>query len=318
MRVAEISNSQWRVWVDTLYGAAIVKCEVFDLVSNNWVDVMPDTLRNEAARDSNSETLLTNRASMPESSFVMAPYSNRIKHGDLQLAGIKYGLNRPKEHAIHGDVWWRPGFVDELKNEKVTISMQTGSPSVDWPADFDATVTYELSEDIFRMNLRLKNLSNKVFPFEGGFHPYFLKQFDRKYVKPSLFDGVLTAKVSERLKTEETGIPLDGSFYSGASDTICKQLVEGVGFAGDHVMIDDYFNLDNSCSKIATLDYSGSGVKLAFQALHGIEGCVIYNPPEKYFDLEPVSHPNGNFANPFLAPGESKDISFLIKLIRDS
>ena len=55
------------------------------------------------------------------SSFVLIPYSNRVRDGRFSFAGKSYQLRHADKHAIHGDVRDRPHNVLDRGEFKVVL-----------------------------------------------------------------------------------------------------------------------------------------------------------------------------------------------------
>ena len=298
-----------RFCIDPTYGGAIIKGEFKS--RDRWVSFMPDTLlsgaRSTLSHNNDYPSMLT-RVGLTESCFVMAPYSNRIKGGRLRVGDASYALERSQENSIHGDLWYRSAEIIEQDTSFVSLKFNLHTPKPNWPHDFVAVLEYRITGDFFYMSLEITNTSDDSFVFEGGFHPYFLKNL----MPGEGFETTLRVNALDSLKMVETGIPLDGSYEK---NQLVDSLKSSLNFAKKYVAIDNYFRLDKNVDLLdspgdlmASIEYYDHKSRVDFWGLDNISGIVVYNPPNNTFALEPVSHANGDFSGKFLDPGETKKI----------
>ena len=77
------------------------------------------------------------------SSFVLIPYSNRVRDGRFSFAGKSYQLRHADKHAIHGDVRDRPLKVLDRGEFKVVLEFNSEEvPDLNFPFPFSARMTY--------------------------------------------------------------------------------------------------------------------------------------------------------------------------------
>lgn len=310
MEIVHLESSSLRIWVDPSYGGAILKGQVYLEDTDEWVDFMPNCLEsykeNRKTSADGGYPMLLARSGMPEASFLLAPYSNRIKNGKLEIAGKSYTLARSSENAIHGDSWHRKSKILNQSSNHIVCEIDFSNLQTNWPANFKAKYSYKVEMNKLIFGLNLTNLSKEAFPFEGGFHPYFKKSIETK--NGNCF-GKVQSTVESSLVTSETGIPDGGrEKYEVTEET--KSLNHGFSFGKDEPFIDHYFKAAIKNNVLLNVNYEGISKKLAFTKMQNISGIVVYNPVGECFAVEPVSHPNGIFNNKFIKPGESKEISF--------
>lgn len=134
-------------------------------------------------RETPSEAIESGRVSS-FSSFVMAPYSNRIKNARFSFGGESYEL-RPttrEGNAIHGDVRARPWEVKPSERGASAIELGfdsrlvTGGGGVNFPFPFAMNLTYELDGDVLVTALELQNVGPSPMPAGFGLHPYFVRR----------------------------------------------------------------------------------------------------------------------------------------------
>lgn len=332
------------LWVNQDYGGAIVKGQV--LIQGSWEDFMPDTSGyaskyrhtqkgfDKSCMNGYRRPSLTDRVGLPESSFVMAPYSNRLENGVLYSQGSRYDLDRASEHALHGDVWYRKTQLEKASKTKLTLTYDNESPPLNWPWKFAAAVTYEaldagnfkwadvlkakystdVIESALYMSLKLTNLSDVDCPLSGGFHPYFLKQMNHKSGNVGFSTAAISSLVvNGKLRLKDAGLPIDGSF--DRSDPLLARLKHGFVLDEGAPLIDDCFDLQKDGAQVRnifTIEYMSIGVRLSFWVESNISHLVLYNPLGPYFAVEPVGHANGSLGGSALGPNKTKELSFYL------
>ncbi len=118
-------------------------------------------------------------------SAILFPFPNRIKDGKYSFENEAYDIpqNRAKEqNAIHGLVYNRAFEVtDQQANEKgaaITMAFESKGCLHGYPFPFILTLTYELNEQGFSCELKVKNTGRTKMPFAFGWHPYFTLGID--------------------------------------------------------------------------------------------------------------------------------------------
>ena len=127
MSTLTLDNQQLRLIVDPEQGVNIMSLAVQQ--RGDWLPLMPD------ARDQS--------LGLKASSFVLAPYSNRIENGRFTFNGQSYQLANGERHASHGDVRTRAWAVDEASTTLIRCAFDSRThEDVNWPWPFTANLEY--------------------------------------------------------------------------------------------------------------------------------------------------------------------------------
>lgn len=262
-------------------GGSIVSGHLF--TGNEWIPFMPDTshMVEKLIRKSSFPAPLTSRDELHESMFIMAPYSNRIKNGDLKFAGQTKILNRNTEHSLHGDLWHRNTRILSHCADRLELEYVMEDCPINWPHPFTAKITYSLSEIDDQMNETNKDekindkksndkkindkktnngnaqcernqnlkyvcsLTANLILTNTSCEPTFLGGGFHPYFLKNLQigrQGRLKANVHKRLETVETGISKTGKMIR---DHLCASLNHGIELNEGAPYIDDCFSHKN-------------------------------------------------------------------------
>ncbi|MCU0511017.1 MAG: aldose epimerase [Anaerolineae bacterium] len=159
-----LENKHWQVGILPQTGASLA----FGRIRYNgvWVDVLRPTAPD--AYDSASRC----------SSFIMLPWTNRIRAGQFQFAGSDYALKTASDDgtARHGDVRGRIWEVEEAHPRSLRLSFDSSAHlNVNFPFAFSAVVEYSLEKKDFSLRLTLRNEDSRAMPGGFGHHPYFVR-----------------------------------------------------------------------------------------------------------------------------------------------
>jgi len=159
-----LQNKHWQAGILPETGAGIAFGRV--RYAGTWIDLLRPT---DEADYSNSSK---------NSSFIMAPWANRIRDGKFTFGGMTYQLNTTKDDgtARHGDVRKRPWQV--LESDETSIQLRLRSidfGDMNWPFAFTIEAVYTLEEEDFIWELALKNEDEREMPAGFGHHPYFVR-----------------------------------------------------------------------------------------------------------------------------------------------
>ena len=155
----ELRSERFSVVVSPARGGSLLAMRVKR--GEAWLDLMPDP----GSRGS---------------SWLMLPYSNRIRDGRFVYDGREYQLTGAKNHAIHGDVRARPWTIVEQTPSSLVLSFDSAEfPDFNWPWPVRATVGIRLSGDQVEQTLRLENLGETTMPAGFGWHPYYRRWLTR-------------------------------------------------------------------------------------------------------------------------------------------
>jgi aldose 1-epimerase len=270
MQTLHLKNSRLHLAIEPAAGASI---STFALRhEEKWIPVLRPTPP-EAIAAGNSSAM---------SSFLLAPFSNRITGAQFSFEGQTYQLQANAEggYAIHGCVRKRPWNVEHQTSEKLELSFQsTDFSDLNFPFPFRAKVTYGLSADTLTAQLSLTNTGDRPMPAGLGFHPYFQR---------TLFDATEKVELAFAASAAYTELSPDGPAQTLRPEQQFHQArtlpTQGFDtcFAGwDHH---------------AKIYWPGSDVTAELRSDPALGHIILYTPPEEsFFALEPVSHANNGF-----------------------
>jgi aldose 1-epimerase len=117
--------------------------------------------------------------------FPLTPFSNRIAHGRFRFGGREVALapNFPGSdhpHPLHGFGWLAAWEVIELGPAAAGLAYLHAAD--EWPWLFRAVQRFVLTAAGLQMSLTLQNLSDEAMPGGVGFHPYFPREADTRYL----------------------------------------------------------------------------------------------------------------------------------------
>ncbi len=262
----KLTNGKIRVTLVPEIGGSITECAINR--DGPWIPIMR-TGEEPLTRSSNA------------SSFVLIPYSNRLREGRFTFEGIEYQLRGAEKHAIHGDVRDRPLNVLENTNEKVALGFNSEScEDMNFPFPFSVKMVYALENLCFSSRIELTNIGNTSMPAGCGFHPYFNRQ--------------LAGSTGEvELQFTVGGVyPGDSPLPTGAAVLLQPDQDFTVQRPLD-VELDGCFA---GWNREAAIDWPGSGIKAKIQADPGLDHVILYSPKGKsFFAFEPVTNANDGF-----------------------
>jgi aldose 1-epimerase len=271
-----LSDETIKLIVDPRIGGSFLNFST--RVDKRWVDIMRTT---PADFKTSSDT----------SSFLMAPYPNRIRDGKFSFEGRDYALQFPEKHAIHGDVRNRPWQVESTHSNTATIHFNSKDFSdINYPFPFSVTQSFGVSNSALLVKCSIKNEGTTSMPAGCGYHPYFNRAL-----------GGSTENVHLRFKTEgaypftgdvplPTGMPrplLPAEDFSTLRDLNVNLDTCFTGWEGDVEMV-----------------WPESNIMVSMHAGSNMSHLVLFSPPGKsFFALEPQSQMIDGFN--FLARGET-------------
>jgi aldose 1-epimerase len=244
-------------------------------LKGKWVDIMRPT----------PQSAVDNKTSGGFSSFHLVPYSNRIENGILRYKGTEYRLkvNNSDGHTIHGVGWEHPWKVLSQNEEEIRVSFDSQEfKQINWPFPFSSTIIFSIKDNIFTMNITIKNQGMETMPAGFGTHPYFSKKLTEQ-------DGRVIVK-----------LPLKG-LYPGNTQIPTGhwiQLPPELDFSTERALDDSQFvdNCFRAASGKAVVKWPGSGVIMTMEADKIYENIVFYTPlEESFFAIEPVTNCNNGF-----------------------
>jgi aldose 1-epimerase len=160
-----LENEFWQVGILPQTGASVAFGRVWR--GFEWMDVLRPTPQADYGNSSNC------------ASFVMIPWSNRIRAARFRFRGHDYQLeisNAQEGLAIHGDVRQRPWQVAHSDDQRLNLTFDSRDhDNVNFPFAFSARAQYWLEGADFVMGLSLRNEDSQPFPAGFGHHPYFVR-----------------------------------------------------------------------------------------------------------------------------------------------
>lgn len=246
-------------------------------------------------------------------SYLLAPYSNRLRDGRFTFEGREHALRRASVHALHGDVCERPWQVVEEGPARARLRLDACSlPDLDFPWPFVVEVEYALDGDVLRNVLVLENTSAGRMPAGLGFHPYFVRALDGGPSEAELrftTTGVYPGEPPCPMLPTGAALPLPAEM-----DFRARRPIE--------IELDHCFAGWDGRAEIA---WPRSGALATIRASERCRHLVIYSPSGRdFFAFEPVTNANDGFnlaargiGEPgvvVLAPGERLEAWFEMTL----
>lgn len=269
--VHQLQNKHWQIGILPKVGASIAYGRV--RYGGVWIDVMRPT----------SETDYDNPSL--SSSFVMIPWSNRIREGKIHFHGTTHQLSnlKPDGTAMHGDVRDREFKV--IYADEITIRMQLKSTDfndINFPYKFVTEVEYRLFENDFFMSIRLKNIDHQEYPAGFGFHPYFVRG-----------EGSNSAQVQvpcDMYYELQHALPITGIPQPVPDELDFRQLRPL-----SDIPVDDVFT-SRKGSAPAKIVYPDWNLRLDMNADDIYKHFILFSPKDKpFFALEPITNTNDGF-----------------------
>jgi len=270
--VITLENEVWRVGVVPEAGASLT----FGQIAGDgvWHDLLRPT-----------PAALTG---VPDecSSYVLVPWSNRVRDGVLRFRGQEYRLrvNCPDGTAIHGTAKDFPWTVRAADATTVTMTYRSADfVGVSFPWRFSAEVSYRLDGPRLVIETAVRNDDEVPFPAGFGHHPYF-----RRTLTGPTDEALLEVPCEEHL-------PLDACLPAGRPVPVPPVVdFRRLRPLGDAHVDDCLVGWDPS--RPIRLRYPVSGRELTMVADGPYHTVVVYVPTGKpFFAVEPVTNANDGF-----------------------
>lgn len=268
IKAHQLQNKHWQVGILPQTGASVAYGRV--RYGGVWVDVMRPT----AEQDYDNASLTA--------SFLMIPWSNRIRNGKFRFNETSYQLSNLKSDgtAMHGDVRHREWTVTHADNTKIRLTLNsTEHEQVNFPFHFKTDVEYKLDDADFIMSIKIKSLDERDFPAGFGFHPYFVRQ-----------DGVQVKVPCNEYYELANALPTTG---------IPQPLPDQLDFRNLRPLnereIDDVFTsrIERQPAQIVYPDWN---LQLNYHADERFKHFILFAPAGKpFFALEPITNANDGF-----------------------
>ena len=288
MTLYTLENDYWQVGILPETGASVAFARVRQ--GGQWVDVMRPT--DPADYDNPSQC----------ASFVLIPWSNRIRDAKFRFQGQDYQLevNNSEGNASHGDTRRRPWQIEIAGQERINLSFNaTAYTNVNFPFPFAATAEYWLDGEDFMMGLSLRNVGDKPMPGGFGHHPYF----------------VLTGETMLELPVTQQ-YTLEDAMPTGAARPIAEEFdFRKPRKISEAPPLNDLFR-GRQGDKPVRIIYPHGTITMVADPI--FEHFIVYTPPgQPSFAVEPVTNANDGFnlyekgisgTGVFvLAPGEERE-----------
>ncbi|MDT7044130.1 aldose 1-epimerase [Candidatus Nitronereus thalassa] len=262
----ELNNGKVRLKLNPEIGGSITECSINR--GGEWIPILRPI----------EEPL--NRSS-DAASFVLIPYSNRLRDAKFFFQGKEYQLRGREKHAIHGDVRDRALQIINHSGDRVSLGFDSiKAGDVNFPFPFFAKMTYALEDYTLTSRIELQNVGSGPMPAGCGFHPYFNRRLEGS-----------TGEVELQL-TVNGVYPGNTPLPSGPATPLQPEHDFHVRRPLD-VVLDHCFAGWNGQ---ALIDWPGSGVQAFIQADASMKHVILYSPPYKrFFALEPVTNANDGF-----------------------
>ncbi len=140
----------------------------------------------------NKETLFDKTKNIRGGIPILFPICGRVVDGKITFKGQEYPM---KNHGFARDTAWEVvGYIDELSLNGVVLKLSSsGFTKTFYPYDFELFIKYTINDEIFGVEMIVKNNDREELPFYAGFHPYFLcnkDEFTLKLDCEKCFDDV--------------------------------------------------------------------------------------------------------------------------------
>jgi len=247
------------------------------------------------------------------SSYVLAPYSNRLRDGRFVFEGRTYQLGNAARHALHGDAFHRAWRVEESSRVGARLSLATRDfPAFDFPFPFRVEATWRLDGATLEAELALSNVGSGNMPAGLGWHPYFVRALD---------GGESEIELEAALPRVYPGDPPVPMLPTGPPKPVPSAL-DFSRLRPLDVVLDDCFAGWDGRARFA---WPRSGVAATLEASPRVRHAVIYSPAgQPFFAFEPVTNANDGFnlmargdcedGVVVLAPGETLAVSFRLRV----
>jgi aldose 1-epimerase len=301
--VLVLGSEHWRIGVLPDVGGSLAFGQIAD--EDGWADLLRPTPTERRAQ------------SMDCASYVLAPWSNRVRNGVLRYEGRTWQLrkNEAQINAIHGtanEFSWRV-----LSHDSGSCALEFDSASVvgaNFPWTFLTQVRYEVSGTVFTVTTTLLNTSSEAFPAGFGHHPYFQRRLAGSQDEVRVQIPASSAFKLHNCLPDGPPVPIEPRLDFREMRPL------GAEF------IDDCLTARDAAAPIRFL-YPRSRREIHLQAEALFSAIVLYVPQtgEDFFAVEPVTNANDGFSlyergvpgsGVFvLDPGEERTATFTLEVV---
>lgn len=225
----------------------------------------------------------TIKTSSQAASYVLAPWSNRIRQARFEFDGQVRQLrpNNKEGTAIHGDARNRAWQVTRLGDSALLAEFDARHVNdLNFPWTYTVRAEYRLDGPHFETRLTLTNVSEVAIPAGMGLHPYFTR-FGSDGTDPTLR---FAAGGVYRVPDPAVPIPDAGAVPLG------KELDFHAGRAIGGQFLDHVFS---GWDGQVRLDWGRRA--LSVQAEPAYSHLVVFTAPDRSLAIEPVTHATDGF-----------------------
>ena len=271
----EVASARWRAVFQPSRGGSLLALAVRRW--DEWLDVVPDGRRPENG--------------MRPASWLMLPYSNRIRDGKFAFGGREHQLESARNHAIHGDVRNRPWRVVTQAPDRLVLAFDSADVAdFNWPWPIRAEVRIAAEGDDLVQSLSVENRGESPMPTGFGWHPYYRRWLTREGEPVQ----VGFAATGVHPDANHDGLP------DGPPVPVPAELDFSVPRRLDERLIDSCFA---GFAGRATIEWPESGVRLRYECSPNVSHLVCYAPVDRpVFAVEPAANANDGVNR--LAAGE--------------
>ena len=296
-----LENTHWQVGILPETGASTA----YGRIKHNgaWVDFMRPTPPEKY--DNSSDC----------ASFLLVPWSNRIREGILRFRDQRYQLDLASDGtARHGLVRHFPWQVDSSGDDHVHLRFDsTQFDSINYPFSFQSTARFRLDGSKFIMELSIKNTDSQPFPAGIGHHPYFVRQINGEEAQVKIPADKLFELRDKMADAAPIPITLELDFRAARElgDAEIDALLTGIA--------------NNTAIR---LSYPQQGIAVQLESGDIFKHVILFAPEGKpFYAVEPVSNANDGFnlhdagiqgSGVFvLNPGEETNGVFVMTVVED-
>jgi len=289
-----LQNDRLKLEVSPQFGAGITGFSTLR-DSGEWLPLMRHTLLEHLQSGKTGNF----------SSYILMPYSNRIRNAHFRFAGQDYPLkpNNREGTARHGDVFSKPWttIMQDARAASYRIDSRDFS-DFNFPFPFVGTVTYRLEKMTLLIQLELQNVGSSPMPAGMGIHPYFNRFIPSSQEATLEFGAGGYYQVPADLMPTGGPIPVPPELDFSSARAAGGQKLDTV-YAG--------------WNGVAHLRWESLGLALEIAADPIFSHFVAYTHYDGTLALEPVTHATDGFnlmeqgventGVKVLEPGESMD-----------
>lgn len=235
-------------------------------------------------------------------SSVLFPFVNRVKEGKYTFDKNEYLLEtnaKEEKNALHGLIYDKAFKVitKEITKDRASATLEykeTRKPK-GFPFNYSIALKYTLTDTDLKLKVSVKNIDNKPFPFNIGWHPYFSSS--------DLYNSFIGINSNKKFVVDEAMIPVRTKDIS---------LDESLQIKDNS--FDDCFILNKNNVNFKTPDY-----EIELSTSYKENYLQVYTPKNrKHIAIEPTTAPANSFNNSYglqiLKPKETHKISWMINL----